>query len=275
YERPTQISFVGQSVFERTRDGRCENIVLATECEMVAFDQAIFAVHPSSESLPEGNGLFDVRTPPKGSACEIYFRPGLHRFFAPANRDIIVHGGGAGIFAGGARMQFYSGACGWTVSEGAYGQKGTVVPSNVTMAYGGPGTGQLRNEFDGPLIATVSASSTQHGAFSREGDTSARVILESIADGGGIAFGDGRNAADVRAYRLAAGVLATDGQIHATQGLRLGSIDASGPAILNGSGSPEGSVVANLGSLYHNQKSGAWFRKTTQTGNTGWVTPPW
>lgn len=54
--------------------------------------------------------------------------------------------------------------------------------------------------------------------------------------------------------------------------LRLGG--ASGPRILSGAGTPEGSITAPQGSLYLNTSGGAGvslYVKETGTGNTGWV----
>lgn len=53
-------------------------------------------------------------------------------------------------------------------------------------------------------------------------------------------------------------------------GIQWGS---GGPIDTYGSGSPEGVVTANVGSLYRNTSNGAVYRKTSGTGNTGWVTP--
>lgn len=41
----------------------------------------------------------------------------------------------------------------------------------------------------------------------------------------------------------------------------------------SGSGSPEGAETAGIGSLYTDEATGTLYRKTSGTGNTGWVTP--
>lgn len=55
-----------------------------------------------------------------------------------------------------------------------------------------------------------------------------------------------------------------------TMGLSGGS---TGPIIRAGAGSPEGSITAPIGSIYTNSTNGDLYRKTSGTGNTGWVTP--
>jgi len=40
-----------------------------------------------------------------------------------------------------------------------------------------------------------------------------------------------------------------------------------------GSGSPEGSITAPVGCIYHRTDTGDIWRKTSGTGNTGWATP--
>lgn len=40
-----------------------------------------------------------------------------------------------------------------------------------------------------------------------------------------------------------------------------------------GSGSPEGSITAPVGAIYHRTDTGDIWRKTSGSGNTGWVTP--
>lgn len=40
-----------------------------------------------------------------------------------------------------------------------------------------------------------------------------------------------------------------------------------------GAGSPDGVVTAGIGSTYRNTTDGSFYRKTSGTGNTGWVTP--
>jgi hypothetical protein len=47
--------------------------------------------------------------------------------------------------------------------------------------------------------------------------------------------------------------------------------DATGPLIRAGSGSPEGSVTAPVGSLYTDSTGGKLYVKATGTGDTGWV----
>lgn len=41
----------------------------------------------------------------------------------------------------------------------------------------------------------------------------------------------------------------------------------------SGSGSPEGAETAGIGSIYTDEATGTLYRKTSGTGNTGWVTP--
>lgn len=45
------------------------------------------------------------------------------------------------------------------------------------------------------------------------------------------------------------------------------------PIHVSGSGTPEGSVAASVGSTYTRTDTGALYRKTSGTGSTGWVTP--
>jgi hypothetical protein len=57
-----------------------------------------------------------------------------------------------------------------------------------------------------------------------------------------------------------------------TTGLRMGS--STGPRICWGTGTPEGSVSAPVGSTYHRSDGGAgtsYYVKESGTGNTGWV----
>lgn len=63
----------------------------------------------------------------------------------------------------------------------------------------------------------------------------------------------------------------TLGSVGATAGLELGS---SGPRMMSGTGSPEGSVTAPVGSIWFQSDSTVGvthWRKATGTGNTGWV----
>jgi len=58
-------------------------------------------------------------------------------------------------------------------------------------------------------------------------------------------------------------------------GLRFGTV-TTGPALLSGAGSPEGTVSAPVGSLYSNTTASAaagsrFFYKGSGTGNTGWI----
>lgn len=43
--------------------------------------------------------------------------------------------------------------------------------------------------------------------------------------------------------------------------------------IVRGSGTPEAVITAPVGSIYYNTAAGTVYRKTSGTGNTGWVTP--
>ena len=56
--------------------------------------------------------------------------------------------------------------------------------------------------------------------------------------------------------------------------LRLAELDRASELLFKGSGSPEGVVVANVGSVYQRTDGGAeatFFVKESGTGNTGWV----
>lgn len=52
-----------------------------------------------------------------------------------------------------------------------------------------------------------------------------------------------------------------------------GVLTVGGSSWRSGSGSPEGVITASVGSLYSRTDTGALYRKTSGTGNTGWVTP--
>ncbi len=58
------------------------------------------------------------------------------------------------------------------------------------------------------------------------------------------------------------------GNVGATAGLELG---ASGPRIMSGSGSPEGVATAPVGSQWVDTSNGFIYRKSSGSGNTGWV----
>ncbi len=45
----------------------------------------------------------------------------------------------------------------------------------------------------------------------------------------------------------------------------------AGATIRDGSGTPEGSVTAPVGSTYHDRTNGALYLKVTGAGNTGWL----
>ncbi|MFA5618004.1 MAG: hypothetical protein WDK95_14290, partial [Syntrophorhabdaceae bacterium] len=73
-------------------------------------------------------------------------------------------------------------------------------------------------------------------------------------------------------YSFVGGTLAVSAQVNSNFDTLYNYLNI---ALLRGSGSPEGVVTANIGALYEDSNSGGTgvvYRKTTDGGNTGWVT---
>lgn len=84
-----------------------------------------------------------------------------------------------------------------------------------------------------------------------------------------INFRNNANSADVNGVTFDTSDIV---QVGGSAGIRLGS--SSGPRILNGTGSPESSVTAGIGSIYLRTDGGAgtsMYVKESGAGNTGWV----
>lgn len=178
---------------------------------------------------------------------------------------------GAAIHAfGGAGSGTGTGG-GWNAAAGAGGSTG-------------PGGGAVLSGGLGGATSGAGGSVMVRGGVPTDGDGGAATLIAGPGAGtnrsGGAALVTAGNATGTGtggAVAITAGTSpsGTPGPItlvHTTEGVRLGS--ASGPKVISGTGSPEGTVTAPVGSLYHRTDGGtgtSLYIKESGAGNTGWV----
>lgn len=131
----------------------------------------------------------------------------------------------------------------------------------------------------GILVESMTAGTASYGVAVQAAGTSTLWLSQdtnSTNAAGGISFGSSR---DTNLYRNGADSLRTDDKFTANLGFQANSGNyrlngSTGPLWTAGSGDPEGSVTAPVGSIYSRTDGGAltsFYVKESGTGNSGWV----
>ena len=139
--------------------------------------------------------------------------------------------------------------------------------TNTVLYAGSGGTQRYRfNTIDMIQSRIYNWSDVGQLTFTHTGDRAYQIAHTGSGASGTLTFSKGSASA---INIISEGAISATGQIYPQSG---GAF--SGPAIYQGSGSPEGSVTAAVGSTYMRSDGGAgtsFYVKESGTGNTGWV----